>query len=120
MPQWNPEQEAEFQELCRRAAEQSRELAGRVPQPPPDEAVGGQSGGAAAEQSSAPRAGGAGTRASPACGSAAATPAVPFRQGQGCPTVDRETLLILLVLAFLIRQKADRELVWAMLYVLMF
>ena len=111
MPQWNPEQEAEFQELCRRAAEQSRELAGRVPQPPPGEAVSGQGGGAAAEQSSAPRASGAGTRASPA---------VPFRQGQGCPTVDRETLLILLILAFLIRQKADRELVWALLYVLLF
>ena len=36
------------------------------------------------------------------------------------PTIDQETLLILVVLAFLLRCRADRELIWALLYILLF
>ena len=36
------------------------------------------------------------------------------------PTLDQETLLILVVLAFLLRCRADRELIWALLYILLF
>lgn len=35
-------------------------------------------------------------------------------------TLDQETLLILVVLAFLLRCRADRELIWALLYILLF
>ena len=38
MPQWKPEDEALFAELCRRAAQQSREAALRAAPPPPWEA----------------------------------------------------------------------------------
>lgn len=69
MPQWKPEDEALFAELCRRAEQQSREAA----------------------------------------------PLAARR-----PTLDQETLLILVVLAFLLRCRADRELIWALLYILLF
>ena len=82
MPQWMPEDRTRFDDLCRRAEQQSREAARRAapaaPPPPP-----------------AP---------------------VPARR----PALDQETLLILVVLAFLLRCRADRELIWALLYILLF
>ena len=85
MPQWKPEDERLFAELCRRAEQQSREAALRAAS-------------ARTPQRPAPSAPGAARR----------------------PAVDQETLLILVVLAFLIRQHADRELLWALLYILLF
>lgn len=85
MPQWKPEDEALFAELCRRAEQQSREAALRAaPAPPPR--VPSQTAPLAARRS----------------------------------TLDQETLLILVVLAFLLRCRADRELIWALLYILLF
>ena len=46
--------------------------------------------------------------------------AVPSSSAARRPTLDQETLLILVVLAFLLRCRADRELIWALLYILLF
>ena len=94
MPQWKPEDEALFSELCRRAEQQSRDAALRAAPAPPPPPVG--VGGAAPHPSTQP-------------------PALSRR-----PALDQETLLILVVLAFLIRCRADRELIWALLYILLF
>ena len=106
MPQWKPEDDALFAELCRRAEQQSRDAALRAaPAPPPP---------------------------SPTGTGRASAPAPPVAAGGGAshpsaqppllrrPTLDQETLLILVVLAFLIRCRADRELIWALLYILLF
>lgn len=97
MPQWKPEDEALFAELCRRAEQQSREAALRAapapPPPPPKGAAGG-----------APR----------------RVPSQTAPLAARRPTLDQETLLILVVLAFLLRCRADRELIWALLYILLF
>ena len=97
MPQWKPEDEALFAELCRRAEQQSREAALRAapaPPPPPPAAAGG----------GAPR----------------RVPSQTAPLAARRPTLDQETLLILVVLAFLLRCRADRELIWALLYILLF
>ena len=105
MPQWKPEDDALFAELCRRAEQQSRDAALRAaPAPPPPSPTG-------TGRASAP--------APPAAGGDASHPtAQPPLQRR--PTLDQETLLILVVLAFLIRCRADRELIWALLYILLF
>ena len=72
MPQWMPEDRTRFDDLCRRAEQQSRAVPPQAP--------------------------------------------VPARR----PALDQETLLILVVLAFLLRCRADRELIWALLYILLF
>ena len=103
MPQWKPEDEALFAELCRRAEQQSRAAALRAaPAPPPPPPKG-------------------------AAGAFAPTPPAPRRVPSQTaplaarrPTLDQETLLILVVLAFLLRCRADRELIWALLYILLF
>ena len=108
MPQWKPEDDALFAELCRRAEQQSRDAALRAaPAPPPPSPTG--TGRASAPTPPAAAVGGA----SP--GPSAQPPVLSRR-----PTLDQETLLILVVLAFLIRCRADRELIWALLYILLF
>ena len=105
MPQWKPEDDALFAELCRRAEQQSRDAALRAaPAPPPPSPTG-------TGRASAP--------APPAAGGGASHPSAqpPLLR---CPTLDQETLLILVVLAFLLRCRADRELIWALLYILLF
>ncbi len=109
MPQWKPEDEALFAELCRRAEQQSREailwLPPNPPPPPPRGVLGfftptrrgGEGGGA-------PR----------------RVPSQTAPLAARRPTLDQETLLILVVLAFLLRCRADRELIWALLYILLF
>ena len=100
MPQWKPEDEALFAELCRRAEQQSREAALRAapaPPPPPPK-------GAAGAFAPAPR----------------RVPSQTAPLAARRPTLDQETLLILVVLAFLLRCRADRELIWALLYILLF
>lgn len=107
MPQWKPEDDALFAELCRRAEQQSRDAALRAaPAPPPPSPTG-------TGRASAPAPPAAGGGASP---HPSAQPPVLSRR----PTLDQETLLILVVLAFLIRCRADRELIWALLYILLF
>ena len=107
MPQWKPEDDALFAELCRRAEQQSRDAALRAaPAPPPPSHTG-------TGRASAPTPPAAGGGASPR---PSAQPPVLSRR----PTLDQETLLILVVLAFLIRCRADRELIWALLYILLF
>lgn len=107
MPQWKPEDDALFAELCRRAEQQSRDAALRAaPAPPPPSPTG--TGRASAPAPPAAAGGGASPRPS-------AQPPLLRR-----PTLDQETLLILVVLAFLIRCRADRELIWALLYILLF
>lgn len=107
MPQWKPEDDALFAELCRRAEQQSRDAALRAaPAPPPPSPTG-------TGRASAPAPPAAGGGASPR--PSAQPPALSRR-----PTLDQETLLILVVLAFLIRCRADRELIWALLYILLF
>ena len=92
MPQWMPEDRTRFDDLRRRAEQQSREAARRAaPAAPPE----GASPQRAAVPPQAP---------------------VPARR----PALDQETLLILVVLAFLLRCRADRELIWALLYILLF
>ena len=107
MPQWKPEDEALFAELCRRAEQQSREAALRAaPAPPPP-----------------PPKGAAGAFAPPPPAAAGGAPRVPSQTAPLAarrPTLDQETLLILVVLAFLLRCRADRELIWALLYILLF
>ena len=109
MPQWKPEDEALFAEFCHRAERQSREAALRAaPAPPPP-----------------PTKGAAGTFAPtpPAAAGGGAPRQVPSQTAPlaACrPTLDQETLLILVVLAFLLRCRADRELIWALLYILLF
>ena len=109
MPQWKPEDEALFAELCRRAEQQSREAALRAaPAPPPP-----------------PTKGAAGTFAPtpPAAAGGGAPRQVPSQTATLAvcrPALDQETLLILVVLAFLLRCRADRELIWALLYILLF
>lgn len=108
MPQWKPEDEALFAELCRRAEQQSREAALRAaPAPRP-----------------APQGGGRGFCPHAACGGGGGAPRrVPSQTAPLAarrPTLDQETLLILVVLAFLLRCRADRELIWALLYILLF
>lgn len=108
MPQWKPEDEALFAELCRRAEQQSREAALRAaPAPPPR-----------------PQGGGRGFCPHAACGGGGGAPRrVPSQTAPLAarrPTLDQETLLILVVLAFLLRCRADRELIWALLYILLF
>lgn len=106
MPQWKPEDDALFAELCRRAEQQSRDAALRAaPAPPPPSPTG-------TGRASAPTPPAAGGGASPR---PSAQPPLLRR-----PTLDQETLLILVVLAFLIRCRADRELIWALLYILLF
>lgn len=108
MPQWKPEDDALFAELCRRAEQQSRDAALRAaPTPPPPSPTG--TGRASAPAPPAAAGGGASPRPS-------AQPPVLSRR----PTLDQETLLILVILAFLIRCRADRELIWALLYILLF
>ena len=105
MPQWKPEDDALFAELCRRAEQQSRDAALRAaPAPPPPSPTG-------TGRASAP--------APPAAGGGASHPSAqpPLVRR---PTLDQETLLILVILAFLIRCRADRELIWALLYILLF
>ena len=107
MPQWKPEDDALFAELCRRAEQQSRDAALRAaPAPPPPSLTG-------TGRASAPAPPAAGGGASPR---PSAQPPVLSRR----PTLDQETLLTLVVLAFLIRCRADRELIWALLYILLF
>lgn len=113
MPQWKPEDERLFAELCRRAEQQSREAARRAASAPPPVPPSAKAGGAAAPSPPAAAPG----------GSPARTPQRPAPSAPGAarrPAVDQETLLILVVLAFLIRQHADRELLWALLYILLF
>lgn len=106
MPQWKPEDEALFAELCRRAEQQSREAALRAaPAPPPPK------GAAGAFAPTPPAAAGGAPRRVPS-----QTAPLAARR----PTLDQETLLILVVLAFLLRCRADRELIWALLYILLF
>lgn len=108
MPQWKPEDDALFAELCRRAEQQSRDAALRAaPAPPPPSPTG--TGRASAPAPPAAAGGGASPRPS-------AQPPVLSRR----PSLDQETLLILVILAFLIRCRADRELIWALLYILLF
>ena len=105
MPQWKPEDDALFAELCRRAEQQSRDAARRAaPAPPPPSPTG-------TGRASAPT--------PPAAGGGASHPSAqpPLLRR---PTLDQETLLILVILAFLIRCRADRELIWALLYILLF
>lgn len=105
MPQWKPEDDALFAELCRRAEQQSRDAALRAaPAPPPPSPTG-------TGRASAP--------APPAAGGGASHPSAqpPLLRR---PTLDQETLLILVILVFLIRCRADRELIWALLYILLF
>lgn len=105
MPQWKPEDDALFAELCRRAEQQSRDAALRAaPAPPPPSHTG-------TGRASAPT--------PPAAGGGASHPSAqpPLLRR---PTLDQETLLILVILAFLIRCRADRELIWALLYILLF
>lgn len=107
MPQWKPEDDALFAELCRRAEQQSRDAALRAaPAPPPPSPTG--TGRASAPAPPAAAGGGASPRPS-------AQPPLLRR-----PILDQETLLILVILAFLIRCRADRELIWALLYILLF
>lgn len=107
MPQWKPEDEALFAELCRRAEQQSRDAALRAaPAPPPPSPAG--TGRASAPTPPAAAGGGASHPS-------AQSPVLSRR-----PTLDQETLLILVVLAFLLRCRADRELIWALLYILLF
>lgn len=111
MPQWKPEDEALFAELCRRAEQQSREAALRaapVPPPPPPPPKGAA--GAFAPTPPAAAGGGAPRR----------VPSQTAPLAARRPTLDQETLLILVVLAFLLRCRADRELIWALLYILLF
>ena len=108
MLQWKPEDEALFAELCRRAEQQSREAALRAapaPPPPPKGAAG-----AFAPTPPAAAGGGAPRR----------VPSQTAPLAARRPTLDQETLLILVVLAFLLRCRADRELIWALLYILLF
>lgn len=106
MPQWKPEDEALFAELCRRAEQQSREAALRAAPPPPP-----PKGAAGAFAPTPPAAAGGAPRRVPS-----QTAPLAARR----PTLDQETLLILVVLAFLLRCRADRELIWALLYILLF
>ena len=107
MPQWKPEDEALFAELCRRAEQQSREAALRAAPPPPP-----PKGAAGAFAPTPPAAAGGGA---PRRVPSHTAPLAARR-----PTLDQETLLILVVLAFLLRCRADRELIWALLYILLF
>ena len=109
MPQWKPEDEALFAELCRRAEQQSREAALRAAPAPPPPPPKGAAGAFAPTPPAA--AGGGGPRPG-------AWPTAPHAARP--PTLDQETLLILVVLAFLLRCRADRELIWALLYILLF
>ena len=107
MPQWKPEDEALFAELCRRAEQQSRDAALRAaPAPPPPSPMG-------TGRASAP------TPPAAAGGGASHPSARSFALSRR-PALDQETLLILVVLAFLLRCHADRELIWALLYILLF
>ena len=109
MPHWKPEDEALFAELCRRAEQQSREAALRAaPAPPPPPPKGAA--GAFAPTPPAAAGGGAPRR----------VPSQTAPLAARRPTLDQETLLILVVLAFLLRCRADRELIWALLYILLF
>ena len=108
MPQWKPEDEALFAELCRRAEQQSREAALRAAPAPPPPPLKGAAGAFAPTPAAA---GGGAPRRVPS-----QTAPLAARR----PTLDQETLLILVVLAFLLRCRADRELIWALLYILLF
>lgn len=71
----------------------------------------------------APQGGGRGFCPHAACGGGGAPRRVPSQTAPLAarrPTLDQETLLILVVLAFLLRCRADRELIWALLYILLF
>ena len=98
MPQWKPEDEALFAELCRRAEQQSREAALRAaPAPPPPPPKGAA--GAFAPTPPAAAGGGAPRR----------VPSQTAPLAARRPTLDQETLLILLVLAFLLRSLLKNE-----------
>ena len=84
MPQWKPEDEALFAELCRRAEQQSREAALRAaPAPPPPPPKGAA--GAFAPTPPAAAGGGAPRR----------VPSQTAPLAARRPTLDQETLLIL-------------------------
>ena len=123
MPQWKPEDEALFAELCRRAEQQSREAALRAaPAPPPRPRAPCLP---CPARPPPPPMGGAGAFAPtpPAAAGGGAPRRVPSQTAPLAarrPTLDQETLLILVVLAFLLRCRADRELIWALLYILLF
>ena len=111
MPQWMPEDRTRFDDLCRRAEQQSREAARRAapaapPPPPAPQAPAGDAPPPAAPPEGAPPQ------------RAAVPPQAPGPARR--PALDLETLLILVVLAFLLRCRADRELIWALLYILLF
>lgn len=101
MAEWKAEDERQFAELCRRAGEQSLQLQKRA-QPPREEPK--------REPPSPP------PKQEAASPPPQADAAPPYRSGFSA--ADRETLLILAVLLFLLRQRADRELLWALLYIL--
>ena len=122
MPQWMPEDRTRFDDLCRRAEQQSREAARRAapaapPPPPAPQAPAGD----APPAPQAP-AGDAPPPAAPPEGTPPQRAAVPPQPPVPArrPALDQETLLILVVLAFLLRCRADRELIWALLYILLF
>ena len=84
MPQWKPEDEALFAELCRRAEQQSREAALRAAPAPPPPPLKGAAGAFAPTPPAA--AGGGAPRRVPS-----QTAPLAARR----PTLDQETLLIL-------------------------
>ena len=108
MAQWKPEDEAQFQELLRRAGEQARELSRLAqepsPPPPPQAPPAGPARREAAAPSATAGGGGSGGRGFLA----------------GLAGTDSVTWLILALILFLQRQRADRELIWALIYILLF
>lgn len=134
MAQWKAEEQQQFEELLRRAEKQSRELAALAPPPPappvgaparcsapaPPAAAGGGAGRARDSESGAP---GAVGHPSPEAGAAAIREEPPLRGSVSLLpglALDSDALLILVLLIFLLRQHADRELIWALVYVLVF
>lgn len=105
MPQWMPEDRTRFDDLCRRAEQQSREAARRAAPAAPQAPAGEAPPPAAPPEGASPQ-------------QAAVPPQAPVPARR--PALDQETLLILVVLAFLLRCRADRELIWALLYILLF
>lgn len=92
MPQWKPEDEALFAELCRRAEQQSREAALRAAPAPAAPAPQGAAG------ALPPR-----RLRRRAAARRARVPSQTAPLAARRPTLDQETLLILVVLAFLLR-----------------
>lgn len=90
----------------------------------PSSSLGGRAARGPGAAAPAPQGGGRGFCPHTACGGGrrrAAPGSFPNRAPAARrPTLDQETLLILVVLAFLLRCRADRELIWALLYILLF